>query len=214
MYLPKHFEESRKDVLFPFMEEHPLGTLITLGSQGLDANHVPFELDPASGPFGTLRAHVARSNPVWRDFSAEVDALVVFQGASSYISPSWYPAKQEHGKVVPTYNYMVVHAAGPVKVIEDAAWLLGLVERLTKRHEGNLGSDWKVSDAPQDYIEKMLVAIVGIEIPIAKLTGKWKVSQNQSAANRDGVVRGLLAIGDDNAAAMAEAVKENGKTAS
>lgn len=214
MYLPNHFEETRKDVLFPFMEEHPLGTLITLGSQGLDANHVPLELDPASGPFGILRAHVARSNPVWRDFSAETGALVVFQGASSYISPSWYPAKQEHGKVVPTYNYMVVHAAGPLKVIDDAAWLQGLVERLTRRHESNLASNWKVSDAPRDYIEKMLAAIVGIEIPIAKLTGKWKVSQNQSAANRDGVVSGLLAIGDDNAAAMAEAVKENGKTAS
>ena len=208
MYIPQQFEETRKEVLVQLMQEYPLGTLITLGSDGLNANHIPFEIDPEPAPFGILRAHVARSNPLWRDFSSEVDALVVFQGAHCYISPSWYPSKHVDGKVVPTYNYMVAHASGPLKVIDDPAWVLGLVERLTTRHERGRAAPWEVSHAPREYIEKMLSAIVGIEIPVAKLIGKWKVSQNQPAANREGVVRGLQDVGDGNTVAMAAAVEK------
>lgn len=208
MYLPSHFEEKRREVLHQLISEHPLGALVTLGQEGLNANHVPFEFDPEPAPFGTLRAHVARSNPVWQDFSKEIEALVVFQGAQAYISPSWYPTKQEGGKVVPTYNYMVVHAYGAMRVIDDPAWVLGLVERLTDRHETGRAGRWKVTDAPRDYIDKMLAAIVGIEIPVSKLVGKWKVSQNQPQANREGIVNGLREIGDDNAVLMARAVSD------
>lgn len=210
MYMPSHFEESRTDVVHQLIRQHGFGTLVTLGADGLDANHIPFEIDPQPGPFGTLRAHVARSNPVWREFSKETDALVIFQGAQSYITPSWYDTKQENGKVVPTYNYMVVHAYGEMKIIEDGAWLRALVERLTNRYEASRSAPWKVDDAPADYIEKMLSAIVGIEIPVNKLIGKWKVSQNRPTADRAGVVAGLQQIGDENASAMAIAVAQGG----
>jgi transcriptional regulator len=206
MYVPSQFEEQRPEVLRQLIHQHPLGALVTLGQDGLNANHIPFEFDPGPAPFGTLRAHVARSNPVWSDFTNDVEAMVLFQGAQAYISPSWYATKQENGKVVPTYNYMVVHAYGPMRVIDDPAWLLGLVERLTGRHEADRAGPWKVSDAPRDYVDKLLGAIVGIEIPVSRLVGKWKVSQNQPPANRAGVARGLQEVGDDNALAMARAV--------
>jgi transcriptional regulator len=210
MYVPSQFEEKRIDVLHQLIREHSLGTLVTLASEGLNANHIPFELDPETGQFGTLRAHVARSNPVWRDFSEKLDALVVFQGAQAYISPSWYATKQEGGKVVPTYNYMVVHASGPMRVIDDPVWLHGLLERLSDRYESGRTEPWRLSDAPEDFIAKLLPAIVGIEIPIAKLVGKWKVSQNQPRANREGVVKGLQEVGGDNAVIMAQALlREN-----
>jgi transcriptional regulator len=206
MYVPSQFEEQRPEVLRQLIHQHPLGALVTLGQDGLNANHIPFEFDPGPAPFGTLRAHVARSNPVWSDFANDVEAMVLFQGAQAYISPSWYATKQENGKVVPTYNYMVVHAYGPMRVIDDPAWLLGLVERLTGRHEADRAGPWKVSDAPRDYVDKLLGAIVGIESPVSTLVGKWKVSQNQPPANRAGVARGLQEVGDDNALAMARAV--------
>ncbi|MEN3293946.1 MAG: transcriptional regulator [Burkholderiales bacterium] len=209
MYVPSQFEENRPEVLHQLIGEHPLGMLVTLDPDGLNANHIPFEFDPEPAPYGVLRAHVARSNPVWRTFSADVEALVVFQGAQAYISPAWYATKQQDGKVVPTYNYMVVHACGAMRVIDDPVWVRGLVERLTDRHEAGRASPWKVADAPRDYIDKLLSAIVGIEIPISKLVGKWKVSQNQPQANRDGVVNGLSEIGDDNATGMARAVRSS-----
>jgi transcriptional regulator len=209
MYVPSQFEENRPEVLHQLIGEHPLGMLVTLDPDGLNANHIPFEFDPEPAPYGVLRAHVARSNPVWRTFSADVEALVVFQGAQAYISPAWYATKQQDGKVVPTYNYMVVHAYGAMRVIDDPVWVRGLVERLTDRHEAGRDSPWKVADAPRDYIDKLLSAIVGIEIPISKLVGKWKVSQNQPQANRDGVVNGLSEIGDDNATGMARAVRSS-----
>jgi transcriptional regulator len=209
MYLPSHFEETRVEVLHQLIREHSLAVLVTLGSEGLNANHIPFEIKPTPAPFGTLRGHVARSNPVWGDFSKDVQALLVFQGPQAYISPSWYPTKRETGKVVPTYNYIVVHAYGPLRVVEDRAWLRELVERLTNRHEAAGPEPWKITDAPRDYIEKMLGAIVGIEIPVTKLLGKWKASQNRPPADREGVVRGLSEIGDAGAAAMASFVKES-----
>ena len=207
MYVPSHFEETRIEVLHRLIRECSFAALVTLGSDGLDANHVPFELDADPPPLGTLRAHVARGNPVWRDFSRDLEALVLFQGPQAYITPSWYETKKETGKVVPTYNYAVVHAHGPLRIVEDQEWLRGLVERLTNRYEAGRPQPWKVADAPGDFVDKQLRAIIGLEIPITRLVGKWKVSQNRPAADRDGVVRGLREIGDANAVAMANLVE-------
>ena len=208
MYMPAHFEETRAEVMHRLIHEHPLAVLVTLGSTGLSANHIPLEIDSEPAPFGTLRGHVARANPVWRDFSRDIEALTVFQGPQAYISPAWYQTKKETGKVVPTFNYIVVHAYGSLRIIEDEAWLRGLVERLTTRHESGRAEPWKVSDAPEDFIKTQLRAIVGIEMPVTRLVGKWKVSQNRPAADREGVVQGLGAMKDANASAMSKLVKE------
>ncbi len=207
MYVPSHFEETRNEVMFDLIRAHGLGTLVTLDDSGLNANHIPFEIDAGEGEFGMLRAHVARANPVWKNASRTVDAMVVFQGAQAYITPSWYETKKTDGKVVPTYNYISVHAYGELRAIEDKAWLRQFVGRLTKRYEASRAAPWAVSDAPDDYIDKMLGAIVGIEIPIKRLVGKWKVSQNRPAADRTGVVAGLTEIGSDEACAMAQSVE-------
>jgi transcriptional regulator len=207
MYVPNHFAESRVDVLHRLVREHPLAALVTFNSNELNANHIPFELDPEPAPFGTLRGHVARANPVWREYSKDVESLAIFQGAQLYITPSWYPTKQEHGKVVPTFNYIVVHAYGTLRAIEDRAWLRGLVGQLTDHHESARADPWKVSDAPDDYVEKMLGAIVGIEIRVTRLVGKWKVSQNQPPPNRAGVVKGLGELDGADAAVMAKIVE-------
>ena len=193
MYLPAHFEEKRPEVLHELLRTHPLGLLVTLNAAGeLQANSLPFVLDadPAGGP-GILRAHVARANPLWREAPAQTESLVIFQGPQAYISPSFYPSKAEHGKVVPTWNYVMVQARGRLRAIEDATWLHAFVTRLTDRHESKRARPWAVSDAPADYIQTMLGAIVGIEIVLTAFTGKWKVSENRSAADRAGVVRGL-----------------------
>ena len=208
MYVPSHFAESRVDVLHDLIRTHPFGALVVLASDGLDANHIPFEIDPEPAPFGTLRAHVARANPVWRDFSSQVDALVMFQGAHAYISPAWYATKKEHGKVVPTWNYAVVHAHGPLRVIDDRNWLRQFVGKLTDRHEATRSDPWKVTDAPADFIDTMVAAIIGIEIPIAKLTGKWKVSQNRPEKDRAGVIEALVDLPSDLATSMAQLVRE------
>lgn len=205
MYLPKHFEENRAEVLHELLRAHPLALLVTQAGGELRADSIPFMLDPQRGPHGTLVAHVARANSLWRE-AADTQALVVFQGPQAYISPSAYPSKAEHGKVVPTWNYIMVQARGRLRAIDDPVWLHALVSRLTDRHEANRPVPWEVSDAPLDYIEKMLGAIVGIEIPIETIAGKWKVSQNRSAADRDGVARTLAAEGGA-AEAMAQAVR-------
>jgi transcriptional regulator len=216
MYLPSHFEETRPEVLHELVRTHPLGLLVTLGPAGLQANPVPFMLDAGiDGGAPVLRAHVARANPVWREARTDVESLVVFQGPQAYISPSMYPSKAATGKVVPTWNYVMVQARGTLRVLDDAPWLHALVTRLTNRHEAARAVPWAVSDAPADYVDTMLRAIVGIEITLSALTGKWKVTQNRSAADRDGVVYGLLAqaeqTGDAQAAAMAELVARGGK---
>lgn len=196
MYLPTHFEETRVDVLRELIRAHPLGALVTLTGAGLDASHLPFELDADREPFGTLRGHVARANPVWREFSRDVEALVIFQGPGAYVSPAWYSTKQATGRVVPTWNYAVVHAHGPLRVVDDKAWLRDFVTRLTDRHESGRDDPWHVTDAPAEYIDGMLGAIVGIEIPLTRLRGKWKMSQNRPAHDRAGVVEGLARAGD------------------
>lgn len=192
MYTPAHFKEDRIDVLHQLIAHHPLGTLITMTADGLNANHIPLMVDASRGEFGILRGHVARSNPVWQTFQADVDALVVFQGPDAYISPSWYPGKKEHGKVVPTWNYAVVHAAGTLVIRDDAAWMRAFLNGITDHFESQKSAPWKMSDAPEDYLQTMMRMVVGIEIPIKTLTGKWKVSQNRPAADREGVAKGLV----------------------
>ena len=209
MYLPKHFEETRIEVLHGLVHAHPLGALVTLTSGGLDANHIPFEIDPEPAPFGTLRGHVARANPLWRDFSRDVEALVIFQGPDTYVSPAWYPTKAETGKVVPTWNYAVVHAHGTLRAIDDRAWLRDFVTMLTNRHESGRRDPWKVTDAPDDYIDKQVGAIIGLELSITRLVGKWKMSQNRPAADRQGVVDGLRREGGDSGAAIADLVRRS-----
>ncbi|MFZ6646744.1 FMN-binding negative transcriptional regulator [Undibacterium sp. TJN25] len=215
MYLPAHFAEERLDVLHQLIHNHPLGTLVTLDAGGLNANHIPFEIaaPEPDAPYGVLRAHIARSNSLWKTASTDVDALVVFQGAQHYISPGWYEEKQISGKVVPTYNYATVHAHGPLRIIDDSAWLLALLQRLTNRHEAIQQAPWQVTDAPADYIDKMLGAIIGIEIPVTRLMGKWKVSQNRPQADRLKVTQGLAELDrrspDSNAAGMARLVAGN-----
>jgi len=213
MYLPKHFEEPRIEVMHELMRAHPLATLVTLTAGGLDANHIPLQLVADSSPFGTLQGHVARANPLWRDFDRNVEVLAVFRGPEGYISPSWYATKQETGKAVPTWNYAVVHAHGKLRVIDDAAWLRAQIEALTTHNEASLPHPWAVSDAPADYTEKMISALVGIEIEITRLTGKWKTSQNQPAANQAGIIAALRADGRDDSAAMADLVAARAQTA-
>ena len=208
MYLPKSFEETRVDVLHDLVRNHPLGTLVTLTNEGLDANHIPFEIDGALPPFGTLRGHVARANPVWNSFSRDTEALVIFQGPQTYISPSWYVTKQETGMVVPTWNYAVVHAHGPLRAIDDREWLRALVERLTRTHEAGQTAPWSVSDAPAGYIDKQLDAIVGIELTIRRLVGKWKASQNRPAKDRESVINTLNERGGESATSMANLMRQ------
>jgi transcriptional regulator len=211
MYLPGHFEENRIDILHQLIRARPLATIVTLGSAGLNANHIPFELSAEPAPLGTLRGHVARANPLWRDFSENIDALIIFHGPQAYVSPSWYPTKQATGEVVPTYNYIVVHAYGPLQIIDDSRWLRGLVTRLTERFEAARAEPWHVTDAPDGFIEKQLRAIVGIEIVISKLLGKWKASQNRPVVDREGVVKGLSESNDADSLALAELVRERNK---
>lgn len=194
MYAPAHFEETRLDALHALIEAHPLGTLVTHSAAGLEADHIPFEIAAPTpeAPFGTLRAHVARANPLWRQAGAAV--LVVFQGPSDYVSPSLYAEKPVSGKVVPTYNYAVAHAHGVLRAIEDPAWIRALLERLTARHESARAAPWAVRDAPPAYIDALLKAIVGIEIPLGRLQGKWKLSQNRPPADQAAVAADCPAL--------------------
>jgi transcriptional regulator len=209
MYIPQHFAETDRSVLHALIGAHPLGTWVTAGDDGLIANHIPFMVDAARGENGMLLAHVARANPIWRTFSATMPSLVVFQGADAYISPSWYPSKRAHGKVVPTWNYAVVHAYGMPRAIEDRGWLRAFLDKLVAVHETPLPAPWKVADAPADFVDSMLAMIVGIEIPIDRLVGKWKVSQNRPEPDKAGVIEALTAQGDQESVAMADLVRRH-----
>lgn len=191
MYQPPHFREDDLGVQHALIRAHPLGLLITTGASGLMANSVPFHLDAAASEKGTLRLHLARANPQWRDLADGAELLVVFQGADSYVTPSWYETKRETGKVVPTWNYAVVQVRGAARVIEDADWLLAQITALTTQHETPREKPWAVSDAPEAYVKAQMKGIVGVEIEIAAIEGKWKVSQNRPVADRASVAAGL-----------------------
>lgn len=196
MYLPAHFNETRTDVLHALMRAHPLSTLVTLCNSGLVANHVPVQTLDDPAPLGTIRGHIARANPLWREYRSETQALAIFQGPQVYISPSFYPSKAKTGEVVPTWDYAVVHASGTLRFIDDAEWLRNFVSGLTNTHETPRSQPWKIDDAPAAYIDKMLRLIVGFEFSIVSLAGKWKVSQNRPQEDRQGVIRHLQAAGD------------------
>ena len=207
MYLPKHFEETDVAVLHRLVAAHPLGTLVTMTPRGLDANHIPFLVQPDPAPYGTLHGHVARANPLWRDADTNVDALIIFHGPEAYVSPSWYPTKRDTAEVVPTWNYVVVHAHGRLRFIDDAAWVRAHVEALTNGHERTRQEPWKVTDAPADFVARLVGALIGLELEINRLVGKWKVSQNRSPRDRAGVIEGLLREGSEAAADMAESIR-------
>jgi transcriptional regulator len=207
MYLPQLHEEHDLDVLHALIRAHPLGTWATLGDAGIIMNHLPLILDPQRGQYGTLMCHVSRANTVWKSFSTTVESVIAFHGAEAYISPSWYASKPLHGKVVPTWNYAVVHAHG-IPALVDESRLLQHLARLTDEHEAGRREPWHVGDAPADFIRQMSQQIVGIEIPITRIVGKWKVSQNRSPEDRRGVVAGLEGNADARSREMAELVAQ------
>jgi transcriptional regulator len=209
MYVPKHHEESDTSVLHALIRAQPLGTWVTLGDGVLLSNHIPFLVDSTRGDYGTLIGHVARANPAWQAFSKTVDSMVAFQGPQTYITPSWYPSKHAHGKAVPTWNYAVVHAHGMPRAIEDRDWLMQHLNELTDVHEADQALPWKVADAPAEFTDKLLRMIVGIEIPIARLVGKWKVSQNRPDADKLGVIAGLTGRDDAQSKGMASLVGQH-----
>ncbi|MER8706818.1 FMN-binding negative transcriptional regulator [Mesorhizobium sp. M1088] len=193
MYQPPHFQETRPDVLHGLIRAHPLGLLVSNGVEGPVANAIPFLLDADVPPNGRLRAHLAKANPQWRLLADNPLArvLVVFQGADAYVTPSWYETKRETGKVVPTWNYAIVQVRGIVTVIENQDWLAEQISDLTMSQEGSRSAPWAVTDAPAPFIHSQIKGIVGLEIEITEISGKWKVSQNRPAADRVGVAEGL-----------------------
>jgi transcriptional regulator len=196
MYVPAHFSVPDQEALYRLIRENPFGILVTNGGDGLDANHIPFELDPQQGEHGVLRAHVARGNPVWKEIRNGAEVLVIFRAEDAYVSPNWYPTKRESHKQVPTWNYRLVHAHGTIAFHDDETFLRGLVGRLTRTHEASQPVPWQMSDAPKDYIAAMLKAIVGLEIDISRLVGKFKLSQNREPRDRLGVGEALKKQGD------------------
>jgi transcriptional regulator len=207
MYLPPHFADTRPEVLHRVLRTHPLGVLVTPGPDGPDADHLPFEFDPAAGPLGTLSAHVARANPLWQRCPTGTPVLVIFRGAEAYISPGWYPSKHEAHRQVPTWNYEVVHARGTLTVRDDERFVRGLVARLTRHHEASEPQPWRMSEAPPDYIDGLLRQIVGIEIAVTSLVGKTKLGQNREERDRLGAADALQARGHDE---LAQRMREAG----
>jgi transcriptional regulator len=193
MYIPADFNESRKEVLHSRIAQHPFGTLVTHGKSGLDANHIPFELASAEGNLGTLRAHVARANPVWQDVANGDEVLVIFRAGDAYISPNWYPSKHEAHRQVPTWNYIVVHAYGRITIRDDEQYVRGVVARLTRTHEASEPAPWKMGDSPSDYIDTLLRSIVGLQIDITRLIGKSKLGQNKEIRDIQGAGEALCA---------------------
>jgi transcriptional regulator len=209
MYIPRANQEDRIPVLHKLIEDQPFASLITMGSSGLFASHIPMVLKE-SGAMGQLRGHISRANTQWRDYTPSVEALAIFSGPQHYITPNWYPEKQETGKVVPTWNYVVVHAYGYLKIIEDAEWLMAHLQTLTGIHEAESPIPWKICDAPADYIASQIRGIIGLEITIERLEGKWKVSQNRSEQDRSGVAKGLAELNTTESLAMKPLVEKRG----
>src|SRR5262249_38885436 len=196
MYLPPQFKEEDVPTLHEAIRQARVASFVTLGASGIVASHIPMLVDPAPGPFGTLRGHIARANPQWRDVVAGREALAIFLGPNAYVTPSYYATKRETGKVVPTWNYVAIHAYGTAEFIDDPEWLRTLVTELTRTHEAGRAAPWAVSDAPPDFVAGMLRSIVGIKLPIARLEGKWKMSQNRPGVDHPGTVAGLAEDGD------------------
>jgi transcriptional regulator len=212
MYIPKHNLETRVPVMHELMRAEPFGSLITMTPLGLFATHLPLVLEEDGSELGVIKAHVARGNTQWRDFDPNVEALAIFSGHHHYISASWYPAVSGIGAEktkaeVPTWNYIVVHAYGTLKAVEDPNWLLAHLTRLTDIHEAASDNPWRVSDAPERYIEKQMRAIVGLELPVRRLEGKWKTSQNRNERDREAVIRGLADLNTPNSLAMKSLVE-------
>jgi transcriptional regulator len=208
MYVNPRHQWTDHEALLALLASRPLGAWVCHGRSGLVANHVPFLLDRRRGPSGTLIGHVSRANTVWRELGPAVPSVVMFQGPQAYITPSWYPGRAEHGQVVPTWNYVVVHVHGVARAIENPAWLLDMLQRLSAVHEARRPMPWSVADAPAPFIETMMRAIVGIEIPIDRLEGKLKASQDETMPDRLGTVRGLRDEAGGEAAAMADLVMQ------
>lgn len=206
MYIPAHFEAPDREAMYALMQNYPLATLITLSADGMVANHIPLHLSAEPVPFGTLRGHVAHTNPLWRNFRPDTEVLAIFHGPEAYVSPSWYATKKQHGKVVPTWNYATVHAYGKLHIKDDPAWIRTQLTELTAEHEKKQPEPWAMTDAPLEFIEKLVQAIVGIEIEITRLQGKWKMSQNQPLENRAGVAEGLKNSGREDVAAWIKPV--------
>ena len=206
MYLPRHFEQNDPQALQGLIRSYPLAALVTTGEDGITADHIPLEFHPTEGDHGTLRGHVARANPLWRQADRQA-VLAIFQGPQAYISPTWYATKAATHKVVPTWNYAVVHAHGVLSAVQDADWLMALVKRLTTQHEAGRDPAWAVTDAPADYVAQMVRAIVGIEIRLTRCVGKWKSGQNRGEADRDGMAAGLAQDPRLDADALAELVR-------
>lgn len=197
MYVPAHFEEPSLEVLHGLIENHPLGILVTHGASGLDANHIPFEIDRSKGDYGALHCHVARNNPVWQDVATGDEVLVVFRSADAYISPNWYPSKHELHRQVPTWNYIVAHAHGRITVHDDERHVRRNVARLTHRHEASQATPWKMGDSPREFIDAMVKAVVALEIEITRLVGKAKLSQNKELRDICGAAENLKSRGED-----------------
>ena len=208
MYEPAHFIESNLSTLHALIKAHPLGLLVSSDADDVQANPLPFLLDATVGERGVLRVHLARANPQWRHLAQGAKMLVVFQGTDAYVTPSWYQTKKDHGKVVPTWNYVMVQVRGKVRIMDDPEWLHGQLSALTAEHEHGRSAQWSINDAPADFIEMQKRAIVGIEIDIDEIAGKWKVSQNRPAADRVGVVTGFHEDGKND---MADLVRRYGK---
>ena len=210
MYIPTHFKEERIPVLQEAVRQFGFATLVTYGTEGLEANHLPLLMSAEPAPLGTLHGHLARGNPQWRRLQPGIQALAIFQGPNAYISPSWYPTKLETGKVVPTWNYITVHAYGEIAIVDDPVQLRDHVGKLTEAHEAARPAPWSVSDAPSDYIDQMLRGIVGIKLVISRIEGKWKLSQNRSLSDIAGVQQGLTKESGAAAVAMAAAMAKSG----
>jgi transcriptional regulator len=208
MFIPKANEEKRLPVLHQLIRDEPLASLVTMNAGSLFASHIPMVLDAGASEFGVLRGHVARANTQWKDMDASVEPLAIFSGPQHYITPSWYPGKLDGGKEVPTWNYVVVQVYGPLRVVHDADWLLKHLHELTDASEKGGATPWSVSDAPANYIQQLLNGIVGLELEIRSIEGKWKVSQNRNARDKQGVVEGLAALNTAESLAMRDLVSE------
>lgn len=208
MYIPKQFAENDPTILQAAIKSLQFATIITLNDTSLSASHIPMLIDDTAGKLGTLEGHIARANPQGSSYTRTVPALAIFTGPNAYISPSWYATKKEHGKAVPTWNYIAVHASGPLEIVEDRNWLLDHVNRLTNRNEQRREQPWKVSDAPEQYIDNLIGSIVGLRMPIEKIEGSWKMIQHHVEGNREGVIKGLTESGTPKDLAVAQIMQE------